>query len=183
MRLRTTAAAAILAAAATFPLAGTALAQDTLNCDDFDYQEEAQAEYNSDPSDPNQLDADNDGIACEDLPSSGTGGETGGGTGSETGGGTGSETGTGTGTGTGAGAGGGTGSDDDQESKKPSGGEVGGGTGSDDDQVSKKPSGGVDTGDGSTSETDGIAYLLGGLALTAAGGTAFAARRTARQDS
>ena len=157
MRLRTTAAAAILAAAATFPLAGTALAQDTLNCDDFDYQEEAQAEYNSDPSDPNQLDADNDGIACEDLPSSGTGGETGGGTGSETG------TGTGTGTGAGAGAGGGTGSDDDQESKKPSGG--------------------VDTGDGSTSETDGIVYLLGGLALTAAGGTAFAARRTARQNS
>jgi hypothetical protein len=68
-------------------------------------------------------------------------------------------------------------------SKKPSGGGAGGGKGSEDDQVSKKPSGGVDTGDGSTSETDGIVYLLGGLALTAAGGTAFAARRTARQNS
>ena len=67
--------------------------------------------------------------------------------------------------------------------KKPSGGGAGGGKGSEDDQVSKKPSGGVDTGDGSSSETDGIAYLLGGLALTAAGGTAFAARRTARQNS
>ncbi len=66
---------------------------------------------------------------------------------------------------------------------KDSGGKGGGGKGSEDDQVSKKPSGGVDTGDGSTSETDGIAYLLGGLALTAAGGTAFAARRTARQNS
>ncbi len=156
MRLRTTAAAAVLAAAVTFPLAGTALAQDNLNCDDFATQEEAQAEFDSDPSDPNGLDADNDGIACEDLPSSGSG------------------TDTGSGTGTGTGASGGTGSDDDRVSKKPSGG--------DDDQVSKKPSGGVDTGDGSTSGTDGVAYLLGGLALTAASGTAFAARRTARRD-
>ena len=156
MRLRTTAAAAVLAAAVTFPLAGTALAQDNLNCDDFATQEEAQAEFDSDPSDPNGLDADNDGIACEDLSSSGSG------------------TDTGTGTGTGTGASGGTGSDDDRVSKKPSGG--------DDDQVSKKPSGSVDTGDGSTSGTDGVAYLLGGLALTAAGGTAFAARRTARRD-
>ncbi len=66
---------------------------------------------------------------------------------------------------------------------KGDGGKGDGGKGSEDDQVSKKPSGGVDTGDGSSSETDGIAYLLGGLALTAAGGTAFAARRTARQNS
>ncbi len=35
---------------------------------DFTYQEEAQAVYNRDPSDPNGLDADNDGIACESLP-------------------------------------------------------------------------------------------------------------------
>src|SRR5918997_2228712 len=98
MRLRTTAAAAVLAAAVTFPLAGTALAQDNLNCDDFATQEEAQAEFDSDPSDPNGLDADNDGIACEDLPSSGSGTDTGSGTG------------TGTGSGTGTGASGGTGS-------------------------------------------------------------------------
>jgi hypothetical protein len=44
MRPRTTAAAVVLAAAVTFPLAGTALAQDNLNCDDFATQEEAQAE-------------------------------------------------------------------------------------------------------------------------------------------
>jgi hypothetical protein len=50
-----------------------AAAQDDLNCSDFTYQEEAQAEYNRDPSDPNNLDADNDGIACEDLPSGGNG--------------------------------------------------------------------------------------------------------------
>lgn len=71
-RLRSTAAAAILAAAASFPLAGVAFAQD-LNCDDFDTQEEAQAEYDSDTSDPHGLDGnDNDGVACEHLPSSGT---------------------------------------------------------------------------------------------------------------
>jgi hypothetical protein len=46
-----------------------AAAQDVLNCSDFDTQEEAQAELNRDPSDPNNLDDDNDGIACEDLPS------------------------------------------------------------------------------------------------------------------
>jgi hypothetical protein len=46
-----------------------AAAQDVLNCFDFGTQEEAQAELNRDPSDPNNLDDDNDGIACEDLPS------------------------------------------------------------------------------------------------------------------
>jgi len=40
-----------------------------LDCDDFATQEEAQATYNADPSDPHRLDADNDGIACEALPS------------------------------------------------------------------------------------------------------------------
>ena len=50
-----------------------AAAQDVLNCTDFTYQEDAQAEFNRDPSDPNNLDDDNDGIACEDLPSRGNG--------------------------------------------------------------------------------------------------------------
>lgn len=36
-----------------------------LDCIDFATQAEAQATYNADPSDPNGLDADNDGIACE----------------------------------------------------------------------------------------------------------------------
>lgn len=39
------------------------------NCDDFSTQEEAQAVYDSDTSDPNYLDGDNDGVACEALPS------------------------------------------------------------------------------------------------------------------
>jgi hypothetical protein len=38
------------------------------NCSDFTYQEDAQAVFNQDPSDPNGLDSDGDGIACEKLP-------------------------------------------------------------------------------------------------------------------
>ena len=54
-------------------LVAPALAQDTRNCDDFTFQEEAQAVLDQDPDDPNGLDSDNDGIACEDLPSRGDG--------------------------------------------------------------------------------------------------------------
>ena len=67
---------AILMFASTFACisvyADKAAAQNVLNCSSFATQEEAQAELNRDPSDPNNLDADNDGIACEEL-SSGTG--------------------------------------------------------------------------------------------------------------
>jgi hypothetical protein len=42
-----------------------------LDCADFATQEEAQAEFDKDTSDPNRLDADNDGKACEELPSDG----------------------------------------------------------------------------------------------------------------
>lgn len=39
------------------------------NCSDFDTQEQAQAVYDEDPSDPHGLDGnDNDGIPCESLP-------------------------------------------------------------------------------------------------------------------
>ena len=44
---------------------------DLLDCDDFEYQEDAQAALDADPSDPNHLDEDDpapDGIACESLP-------------------------------------------------------------------------------------------------------------------
>jgi hypothetical protein len=41
---------------------------DLYDCGDFTYQEDAQRVYDRDPSDPYGLDADNDGIACEDLP-------------------------------------------------------------------------------------------------------------------
>ena len=50
-----------------------AQAQD-LNCDDFRSQAEAQREYDKDPqNDPNNLDADDDGEACEDFDYSGGG--------------------------------------------------------------------------------------------------------------
>ncbi|BCJ36664.1 hypothetical protein Athai_41670 [Actinocatenispora thailandica] len=61
MAVTTTAMLAIV------PLAGAAHAAD-LDCKDFKYQEDAQRVYNQDPSDPNHLDADHDGIACEHLP-------------------------------------------------------------------------------------------------------------------
>ncbi|MFC4005103.1 excalibur calcium-binding domain-containing protein [Prauserella oleivorans] len=40
--------------------------QQDLDCADFGSQAEAQATLDADPSDPHRLDADNDGIACED---------------------------------------------------------------------------------------------------------------------
>ena len=42
-----------------------------LDCSDFSTQSQAQAEYNSDPSDPNRLDRDGDGIACESAGGNG----------------------------------------------------------------------------------------------------------------
>lgn len=62
MHLRTFAAATIVAAAVSLPLAGTALAADR-DCADFASQAEAQAAYQ--PGDPERLDADDDGQACE----------------------------------------------------------------------------------------------------------------------
>jgi hypothetical protein len=56
-----------------FIAASSARAQGDLDCSDFDTQEEAQAELDKDSSDPNNLDADNDGIACENLPHRGGG--------------------------------------------------------------------------------------------------------------
>ena len=46
----------------------TTPASDDLNCEDFSSQAEAQAELVSDPRDPNGLDAEGDGLACEDFP-------------------------------------------------------------------------------------------------------------------
>ncbi|MFG2819276.1 excalibur calcium-binding protein [Kitasatospora sp. NPDC048365] len=62
----------LIASAWSLPLAGSAQAAD-VDCPSFSTQQEAQAVLNADPSDPNNLDADHDNIACEDLPS-GTGG-------------------------------------------------------------------------------------------------------------
>jgi hypothetical protein len=59
-------------------MAGGVGAQETtdqFDCEDFQYQEDAQAEYNRDPSDPHGLDgpigeaSDGEaGVACEELP-------------------------------------------------------------------------------------------------------------------
>ncbi|WP_217242117.1 excalibur calcium-binding protein [Streptomyces sp. AC555_RSS877] len=70
MRRRTGAAGTLIAIIAILPLADIAHAQD-LDCADFTYREEAQAVFDSDPTDPNRLDEDqgpDDGIACEALP-------------------------------------------------------------------------------------------------------------------
>lgn len=42
---------------------------DIYNCSDFRCQEDAQSVLDENPNDPNRLDGDNDGIACESLPS------------------------------------------------------------------------------------------------------------------
>jgi excalibur calcium-binding domain-containing protein len=43
-------------------------AQDVLNCSAFSSQAEAHQNLRANPGDPNGLDRDRDGIACEDLP-------------------------------------------------------------------------------------------------------------------
>ncbi|GAA2775177.1 excalibur calcium-binding domain-containing protein [Kitasatospora cinereorecta] len=69
MRFRDATSIAALAFVASLPLTGISHAQTgDLDCANFATQEEAQAVLNADPSDPNNLDADHDGIACEDLP-------------------------------------------------------------------------------------------------------------------
>jgi hypothetical protein len=114
-------------------LPGTASAAD-LNCSDFATQADAQATVDANPGDPNGLDRDDDGIACETLPGSGT-----------------TTAVTEDGTVTGA------------------------------SQVSARPVGAVAAGDGSASDGGGLLpYVLGGLAFTAAGGAAVAARRSSR---
>jgi hypothetical protein len=64
--------AATVASALLVVLAPVGVAQVDLNCVDFPWQEIAQEEFNRDSSDPHDLDADNDGVACEELPRSGS---------------------------------------------------------------------------------------------------------------
>ena len=65
MGLRRTAVAAVIAAAAALTFPGIASAQQDRDCPDFATQADAQAAFNARPGDPERLDADNDGIACE----------------------------------------------------------------------------------------------------------------------
>jgi hypothetical protein len=125
MRLHRCAVAIVLTAGISVPFAGTAMAADR-DCADFASQAEAQAALQASPGDPERLDANNNGQACEAFAY------------------------------TASGSGGG--------------------------QVSTNPRGGVAAGDGSAAADDEAAlpYVLGGLSLVAAGGAAYAARRTAR---
>jgi hypothetical protein len=72
--IRRATAVSVLAAGALVPLSGSAFAADEYNCSDFDTQQEAQEIYEQDTSDPNGLDRDDDGVACESLPSGSAGG-------------------------------------------------------------------------------------------------------------
>ena len=66
MRFRNVAVAAVLAAGATLPFAGIANAQQgDRDCPDFASQADAQEALDSQPGDPERLDSDDDGIACE----------------------------------------------------------------------------------------------------------------------
>jgi hypothetical protein len=67
---------AIGATALTMPSAFASGSAD-LDCSDFQSQAAAQAELDADPSDPNRLDQDDDGVACESLPAGGGSAEAG----------------------------------------------------------------------------------------------------------
>ncbi|MDH6516031.1 hypothetical protein M2164_002494 [Streptomyces sp. SAI-208] len=72
MAIRITLTGAALAVLATAgPLTGVAHAESDLDCADFVYQEDAQAQFDLDRTDPDRLDEDrgsDDGVACEALP-------------------------------------------------------------------------------------------------------------------
>lgn len=70
MRRRIGAIGTLFAIAAIVPPADPAHARQDLDCRDFSFQEDAQAVFDANPSDPNRLDEDqgpDDGIACEAL--------------------------------------------------------------------------------------------------------------------
>ena len=68
MLLSRFAGAAVLAASATLSVIGLANAQEDRDCADFGNQAEAQRFFDSAATNHHRLDADNDGIACEQLP-------------------------------------------------------------------------------------------------------------------
>jgi LPXTG-motif cell wall-anchored protein len=59
---------ALITVVALILLAPAALAQADTDCSDYASQAAAQAALRADPSDPNGLDGDGDGIACESNP-------------------------------------------------------------------------------------------------------------------
>ena len=70
MRIRTVLCATVLATVAALPLAGVASAQPQptdRDCRDFASQAAAQSALRSHSGDPQRLDSDHNGIACEDY--------------------------------------------------------------------------------------------------------------------
>jgi hypothetical protein len=67
MRFRHALTVAVLAAAGTLPLAGAAYAQPDRDCADFASQAEAQEALDGSVGDPERLDANDDGVACESF--------------------------------------------------------------------------------------------------------------------
>ena len=65
MRFRHALTVAVLTVAGTLPLAGAAHAQPDRDCADFASQAEAQEALDSTVGDPERLDANDDGVACE----------------------------------------------------------------------------------------------------------------------
>lgn len=63
--------AVVLAMAFSIGAFGSAGAQGDLDCGDFGSQAEAQANLQANPNDPNQLDGNDDGVACERFDYSG----------------------------------------------------------------------------------------------------------------
>jgi hypothetical protein len=143
MRIRSLAVAAVIAAATTLPMAGVAFAQDR-NCSDFEFQEDAQAALRS--GDPDNLDDDDDGEACETLPRRGSS------------------------------SGRGASDDDSNDNSNDDSNDNSNDNSNDEGQVRTKPKGSVDTGDGSSAPDTTAPAVLALAGIAAIGVTAAAAR-------
>jgi hypothetical protein len=143
MRIRALAVAAVIAAATTLPMAGVAFAQDR-NCSDFEFQEDAQAALRS--GDPDNLDDDDDGEACETLPRRGSS------------------------------SGRGASNDDSNDNSNDDSNDNSDDNSNDEGQVRTKPKGSVNTGDGSSAPDTTAPAVLALAGIAAIGVTAAAAR-------
>ena len=72
MRVRASIAVVTIATGWSLAVGGVAQAED-LNCDDFTSQAQAQAAFDADRTDPNNLDANHTGQACEEFQYGGGG--------------------------------------------------------------------------------------------------------------
>jgi hypothetical protein len=73
MSMRRCTVAFVLTAGMSFALTGTALAAPDRDCADFASQAHAQAAFDAVPGDPERLDANNNGVACEAYSYAGSG--------------------------------------------------------------------------------------------------------------